>query len=90
LLNSWGIGTGYCPGWFKIVFEIFEIIFLPIPVSLRVRGQVPDSFRLGVSGTCPSDPFFLVVQTPPFSEKIYLLCPRSISSIAEKYIFSGK
>ena len=26
-------GTGHCPGWFKIVFEIFEMIFLPIPVS---------------------------------------------------------
>ena len=26
-------GTGHCPGWFKIVFEILEMIFLPIPVS---------------------------------------------------------
>lgn len=26
-------GTGQCPGWFKIVFEIFEMVFLPIPVS---------------------------------------------------------
>ena len=26
-------GTGQCPDCFKIVFEIFEMIFLPIPVS---------------------------------------------------------
>ena len=26
-------GTGHCPDCFKIVFEIFEMIFLPIPVS---------------------------------------------------------
>ena len=33
-------GTGHCPGWFKIVFEIFEMIFLPIPVS-RWSLQTP-------------------------------------------------
>ena len=28
-----GTRTGHCPDCFKIVFEIFEMIFLPIPVS---------------------------------------------------------
>ena len=36
-------GTGQCPDCFTIVFEIFEMIFLPIPVS---RWSVNDHYNV--------------------------------------------